>query len=184
MSTTELAPEHVGALEAFFASLPDGDVTFIKEELTPEVLASWTATGRRGRRWVELVDDGHGGERVVAFLAMLPLPGWSAHVGELRLVVHPDARGRGVGRRLAQLGLHEAVQLGLAKVVVEVVSAQTALIGMFTSLGFHGEALLEDHIRDRTGTVQDVVVLAHRVDEEQEAMSVTGVDAALGEGAA
>lgn len=175
MTTTELTAEHVPALQRFFETLPEGDTTFIKEDLSPEVLGTWTDPGRRGNRWLEVDEQG----RVLGFVALLPLRGWSSHVGELRLVVHPDARGQGVGRRLAQLALREATGMALTKLIVEVVAAQQGLIAMFNALGFSAEALLEDHIRDRTGQLQDIVLLAHTVDENWSAMAVTGVDAAL-----
>ncbi len=175
MTTTELAPTHLDALSAFFAGLPDGDLTFIKEDFEPAVLRSWTEPGREGRRWVDLDDDG----RILGFVALLPLRGWSSHVGELRLVVDPVARGQGVGRRLAQLALHESVGMGLGKIVVEVIAAQQGTIAMFNRLGFTAEAMLEDHIRDRHGELQDIVLLSHRVDEAWSAMAITGVDDVL-----
>ena len=45
----------------------------------------------------------------------------------------------------------EAVQSGLTKLVAEVVAEQGAALALFTDLGFTGEALLVDHIRDRNG---------------------------------
>ena len=68
---------------------------------------------------------------VVGSVAIVPLHGWSSHVGEVRLVVDPEHRGRGIGRGLARQAVVDAVNLGLAKLMVEVISDQTALIGMF-----------------------------------------------------
>ena len=45
----------------------------------------------------------------------------------------------------------EALNLGLTKMVVEVVADQEATIAMFRSLGFDPEALLADHVRDQAG---------------------------------
>src|SRR3712207_9110185 len=42
---------------------------------------------------------------------------WSDHVGEVRLVVSPSARGQGLGRDLARHALVEAVRSGLTKLV-------------------------------------------------------------------
>lgn len=175
MTTDELAPSHLDALQAFFNGLPDGDLTFIKEDLDASMLRSWTRPERDGRRWLEVDDSGH----VLGFVALLPLRGWSRHVGELRLVVDPAARGQGVGRRLAQHALKASVEMDLTKVVVEVIAAQAGTIAMFSRLGFGAEAMLADHIRDRHGELQDLVVLAHRLDEDWSAMAATGVDDAV-----
>ena len=62
----------------------------------------------------------------VGYMAVVPLQGWSSHVGEVRVIVDPDSRGRGIGRALAQHAVLEALNLGLTKMVVEVVADQEA----------------------------------------------------------
>jgi ribosomal protein S18 acetylase RimI-like enzyme len=159
---------HVDALARFFADLPEGDRTFVKEDVgSSEAVRGWLDPKRQ---WLAL-----DGDRIVGFLAVLPLHGWSDHVGEIRLVVHPGHRGAGLGRTLARHALREAVGRGLSKVVVEVVADQEALLAMFTGLGFTGEALLRDHVRDRTGALRDLVLLAHHVDDTWSAMRTVGL---------
>ena len=71
--------------------------------------------------WVAVDDDG----AVTGYVAVRPLPGWSDHVGEVRLAVSPACRGdQGLGRELARRALVEAVGAGLSKLVVEVVAEQ------------------------------------------------------------
>jgi len=169
----DLREEHLPALSTFLGGLPDGDVTFIKEDVKdPATAAAWARPEARGHRWVAVEDDG----TVLGLVSVTPLLGWSAHVGELRLVVDPARRGRGVGASLARHALHAALDGGLQKVVVEVVAEQEGAIRMFTNLGFRGEALLTDHIRDRNGELQDLLVLAHAASDEWSAMSTLGVD--------
>lgn len=172
MPVVELGPERCDALLRFFAGLPEGDLTFIKEEVTdPETVRSWAAGSAGGGRWVA-VDDG---DEVTGYVAVRPLPGWSNHVGEVRLVVSPAARGTGLGRELARRALVEAVGSGLTKLVVEVVAEQGAALALFTDLGFSGEALLQDHIRDRDGQLRDLMVLAHHVRDTWAGMETVGV---------
>jgi RimJ/RimL family protein N-acetyltransferase len=68
---------------------------------------------------------------------------------------------------------------GLSKLVVEVVAEQSAAVALFSGLGFSGEALLEDHIRDRDGELRDLLVLAHHVGRTWAGMSTLGLDDAL-----
>jgi L-amino acid N-acyltransferase YncA len=167
----KLGPERCDALLQFFADLPEGDRTFIKEEVTdPETVRSWAGDTSPGGRWVA-VD----GDEVTGYVAVRPLPGWSDHVGEVRLVVAPSARGTGLGRELARRALVEAVGAGLSKLVVEVVAEQGAALALFTDLGFTGEALLRDHIRDRSGRLRDLMVLAHHVSEIWSGMDTVGI---------
>ena len=171
MSVVELGPDHCDAVVRFFSNLPEGDLTFIKEDVTdPATVQAWTAGDDRAQRWVA-VD----GNDVQGYVAVLRLPGWSDHVGEVRLVVAPSARGSGLGRDLARHALVSAVEAGMTKLVVEVVAEQGAALALFTALGFSGEALLRDQIRDREGQLRDLMVLAHHVRDTWAGMDTVGV---------
>ena len=174
MDVRPLSPELTAPLEAFFARVPESDHnSFAEDVLLPGVVQAWL-NEPRGRRACA-VDD----EQVVGYLAVLPLVGWSAHVGSLRVVVDPAARGKGVGRALARAGLLLSLEMGLTKTVVEVVVDSVPAIGMFEGLGFEPEALRRDHVRDRAGALRDLVVLAHEVDTNWSGMTTAGLDEAL-----
>jgi len=189
VTISELDAKHVDALTQFFLDLPEGDLTFIKEDVTdPATIRSWVDSPGAATRWVAL-DDNNAGDNnagdnndatVTGYLALYRLPGWSNHVGELRLVVHPERRRTGLGRELARLGLSQALRTGLAKVIVELVADQEHALEMFLKLGFTGEALLRDHIRDRHGAPRDLVMLAHHVETTREAMTAVGLADELG----
>ena len=50
---------------------------------------------------------------------------------------------------------------------------------MFQKLGFSGEALLRDYVRDRSGELRDLILLAHSVEDESSAMATLGIDEAM-----
>ncbi|WP_232797197.1 GNAT family N-acetyltransferase [Blastococcus atacamensis] len=169
-----LGSGHADALLRFFSGLPEGDRTFIKEDVTdPATVRSWVEDGTT--RWVATGPDGE----IDGYVAVRRLSGWSDHVAELRLVVGPRRRGAGLGRVLARHAVTEAISSGATKLVVEVVAEQGAALALFTGLGFRGEALLEDHIRDRSGQLRDLLVLSHRVDATWAAMDTLGLPEAL-----
>lgn len=169
MNIVAMSADNVDALIEFFRAVPEGDLTFVKEDVAdPASVASWVT--QPGQRWLAVDDRG-----IAGFAAMLTRTGWSDHVGELRLVVHPERRGAGVGRELARHTLGNAVQAGLKKIVVELPVEQEPAIAMFSGLGFTGEALLRDHIRDRNGQLRDLVMLAHLVDETWATMATVGL---------
>ena len=186
MNVVPLDAAHCDALLAFFRALPEADRTFIKEDVTdPETVRAMTSAATsgegRGRRWVALGEEG---TDVTGYVAVLPLAGWSDHVGELRLVVAPASRGSGLGRELARHALVQAVEGGLTKLVVEVVAEQGSALALFTALGFSGEALLQDQIRDRDGRLRDLMVLAHHVPATWSRMDSLGLADEAVEGAA
>jgi ribosomal protein S18 acetylase RimI-like enzyme len=174
MTIIGLRPDHADALSQFFAELPAGDLTFIEEDVTDPAQVRSLAVPAWGR-WLAVDDHIPDHPTVTGYLTVRRLPGWSDHVGEIRLVVHPEHRRAGLGRALARHALVQAVDGGLRKLVVELVADQEHAIAMFTALGFTGEALLRDHIRDRDGRLRDLIVLAHYVDETWAAMAAVGL---------
>jgi L-amino acid N-acyltransferase YncA len=157
------------ALQRFFARIPEADRTFLKEDVDdPGIAAAWA---RPGSARTIAVDAGE----VVGSVAVVPLHGWSSHVGEVRLIVDPAHRGLGVGGALARRAVIESLDLGLEKMVVEVIAVQESTIAMFRQLGFEPEALLTDHVRDRAGELQDLMVLAHSVQEQWSALIKAGI---------
>ena len=178
MTIVAFAAEHVAGLQQFFAELPEGDLTFIKEDVDPDVVAAWVHDHRR--RWVAVDNDG----KVVGMAAVLPVSGWSDHVGEIRLVAHPDHRGVGIGRALARRALLEAVGMGLAKLVVEVVAQQESAVAMFTALGFEGEALpARPHPRsERAAARPDRNLHPHFVQDNWASLESVGLADELGSG--
>jgi len=156
-------------LAQFLERVPEADRTFFKEEVDdPQASHDWMQSGP-GRTIA--VEDGE----VIGWLAVVPKAGWSSHVGEVRLIVDPAHRGRGIGRTLVRRAVLEALDLGLDKMVVEVIAVQEPTIAMFRSLGFEPEALLTDHVRDRNGDLRDLMVLSHSVQEQWSTMIMAGI---------
>jgi L-amino acid N-acyltransferase YncA len=187
LSLRAMTSGDVDAVRAFFERIPEGDRTFFREDvLAPGVVEGWLQSGGR-RVLAHDADALHEGGVIVGYLALLPGIGWSSHVGELRLVVDPARRRSGIGRALARHAVVDAVELGLSKLVVEVVAEQEATVAMFAALGFEAEGLLRDHVRsrtgghtgDRTGEEHDLLILSHFVDELSTSMSSVGIDDAV-----
>jgi L-amino acid N-acyltransferase YncA len=154
-----ITADDAGALAGFFAAIPEGDRTFFKEDVTdPAVIARWLADDRR-HRVVAFVEG-----TIVGYAAVLKGVAWSSHVGEIRIVIAPSHRGRGIGRLLAQRAVVEARDLGVEKLVVELPAGNERLIAMFIGLGFEQEGRLRAQVRTSTGHTGDLVVLSHFLD--------------------
>jgi len=169
MEIRQLEEQDEAAVELFIARIPEGDRTFFKEDVAdPAVVHAWASPG--AARALAL-DAG----AVIGSAAVVPLHGWSSHVGEVRVIVDPDYRGKGVGRALARRAILDALELGLTKLVVEVIAEQESTVNMFRALGFDPEALLVDHVRDRSGELRDLMVLALSVDSAAGSLQTAGV---------
>jgi ribosomal protein S18 acetylase RimI-like enzyme len=162
------------AVDRFLDRVPEGDRTFFKEDVAdPTVRAAWF---RPGNARLLAVD----GETVVGYVAVVPLASWSRHVGELRVIVDPEHRGRGIGQALTRRAMLEALELGLTKMVIEVRADHESRIDMFRALGFVPEALLADHVRDHAGNLHDLMVLGHSVEAWNASLEVAGIEDGLG----
>jgi len=104
---------------------------------------------------------------------------WSAHVGEIRMLVSLDVRGQGVGPALSQESFALALGAGLEKLSVQMTVDQQVAIALFESLGFKAEALLRDHVRDAGGKKHDIVVLGHNVAQVRAQMEAYGLPRAV-----
>lgn len=146
------------ALLAFFRRLPAEDRQYLKDDVVhPDVIRSWCRSLDYARvipvlaeREGEIVGD--------ATLHRQP-SGWMRHVGEIRVVTDPFLRRRGLASALAREIFYVALQVGLDKMVAEVVDGQTAVAKVFEKLGFRQEARLAGHILDLHGRKHDLIIL-------------------------
>ena len=94
-------PDDRDKVIAFAASLPEHDLLFLSRDVRePRVVAAWLDAIEAGLIDSLIAEDG--GE-IVATAALVHDPlGWSAHVGEVRLLVAPGRRGSGLGSDLLQ----------------------------------------------------------------------------------
>jgi N-acetylglutamate synthase-like GNAT family acetyltransferase len=169
------------AVLAFARSLPVHDLLFLPRNISePKVLSAWLKEIERGAITSLLaLKEG----RVVGCGTIVRDPhSWSPHVGEIRNVVSPDVRGRGVGRALSQETLALALSMDLEKLVVQMTVDQVSGIALFEGMGFRGEALLRDHVRDLDGNTYDIVVLGHNVGQVGAQLRAYGVTEAIQRG--
>jgi L-amino acid N-acyltransferase YncA len=163
MTIRPMVPEDEDALLDFFRSIPPEDRFYLKEDVTdPRIIA----------RWVQTLDY----SRVLPLLAFLDgrivgdgtlhhrRAGARQHIGEVRVVVAPAYRNRGVGRGLLHKLIDIAGDKGLKTLMFEVV-ADTEPAARHTAqvLGFVPVAVLPAHVRDLGGTSHDLIIMERRL---------------------
>ena len=154
------------ALARFFGRVPEEDRYYLKENVSaPEVI----------HRWIDELDV----ERVIPIVAVLggEIVGDATlhrsraparrHIGEVRLVVSPDFRGRGLGTRLIQELIDLATAIELEKLVFELVDRrESGAINAALRCGFEETAVLKERVRDLYGSEQDIVILERTLGDD------------------
>ena len=166
------------AMLAFARRLPTHDLLFLPRDIGhPKVIEAWIREIERGAIASLLAVDG----RAVigcATIARDPLS-WSPHVGELRVVIAPEARAKGIGRALIQEAFALALSLGLEKLVAQMTVDQRGAIAVFEGIGFRAEGLLRDHVQGPDGVKHDIVILGHDVAQVQARLDAFGLPEAV-----
>ena len=157
-----MQPGDEAAVQIFARGLPAHDLLFLPRDIThPKVLAAWTREIERGAMTTLLALEG---ENVVACATIVREPlSWSAHVGELRVVVATSMRGKTIGRVLSEDCFAIAVSMGIEKMTAQMTVDQSGAIAVFESMGYRAEALLRDHVKDHDGVTHDIAILSHDV---------------------
>ncbi len=165
------------AVLAFARDLPPHDLLFLQRDIrNPRVVAAWIEQIERGliRSLLAVGPDG-----VIGCAAIVRDElSWSPHVAEIRILITPDVRGGGLGRALAQDSLAFTQSLGVEKVFVRMTPDQQGAIAVFEDMGFRGEALLRDHVRDAEGQAHDIAILALDLARQHARYTAFGVGAA------
>jgi RimJ/RimL family protein N-acetyltransferase len=165
------------ALLAFTAKLPEHDLLFLRIDITdPDVVDTWLDNVDLGRIVTIVAERG---ARILGYGSLhMANAQWSRHVGELRVLVGEEVRGKGVGRALTEAIFAQALEHGIEKMVAQMTIDQKGAIATFEELGFKPEALLRDHVKDRNGETHDLLVYSHDVRAFQSQLDAYGVSEA------
>ncbi len=150
------------AVLGFARGLPEEDLLFLRLDVTQgDVVDDWIANLASGNS-TSLVayDDGVLVGYATVHRNQAP---WTRRVGEIRVNVGPDYRGKGLGKNLTSQIFDIARAQGLKKVMANMTSDQPGAQAAFRRLGFVPEALLADYVEDRNGLSRDLVIMSYDV---------------------
>lgn len=166
------------AVKSFTRQLPEKDLLFLSRDIREEKVVSAWSKGLSEGEIVTIVARADG--EIVGTTAILTdQHSWSAHVGELRVLIRPEVRAIGLGRILIQESFLIGLELGLEKLTVRMTLDQERAITVFEEMGFRAEALLRGHVKDSSGSKHDLLILSHDVEAVQSMMQAYGFDEAF-----
>jgi RimJ/RimL family protein N-acetyltransferase len=157
-----MTPDDATQVLAFAQQLSTHDLLFLRRDISqPKVVAAWLEATRHDGMLTVVATRG---DALLGCATLVRDPlSWSAHVGELRVIVAAPMRGKGIGQKLTHECFAIALEIGLEKLVAVMTLDQRGAIAVFEGLGFQPEALLRAQVKDREGKAHDIVMLSHDV---------------------
>jgi GNAT superfamily N-acetyltransferase len=153
------------ALAAFFQTVPERDRWWLREDVSdPAVIRAWVESLNYERVLPLLAFMG---EEIIAD-ATLHRRGFGAraHLAEVRVVVSPAYRGRGVGYALLGELVEIAAGVGLERLEAEIAArAQSGALEAVELMGFEQQAILPDHLRGPEGEHHDLILHSYQLAE-------------------
>jgi len=146
------------ALMDFFESLEDPDRLYLRNDVSNyRVVREWFINLNYSKVLPLLAVHG---DQIVANATLHRKPfGWMRHVGEIRIVVSPNFRKRGLARTMFTELIQTAAEAGLDKLTAEMAASQNDAIEVFRKMGFKDEITLKGYIKDARGIVHDLLIM-------------------------
>jgi RimJ/RimL family protein N-acetyltransferase len=158
ITVRRMRPDDVEGSYAFFCALPAEDRMYLRTDVTRRELVERRTTEVDNGR-VERVVAVHEDEIVADGALELQGHGWGNNVAEVRLIVARGWQRLGLGTIVARELFHLASQHRVDRIVARLMRPQVGAHRIFKRLGFNEEFLIPEHVRDQSGTWQDLIIM-------------------------
>jgi GNAT superfamily N-acetyltransferase len=159
-------------LQKFFCSVPEPERLFLERPVTNKSLfEGWCKRIDLERDFTLLMLDKR---KVIGWINLhMPQGGWMRHIGRIRLLTHPNYRGRDVSLILLEEIIAVARYLRLWKLEAELNGERKTAIRSLQHLGFEELLCLPDYVIDMTRQSHDYLLMGAdiKTDEEYAGMS-------------
>jgi L-amino acid N-acyltransferase YncA len=150
------------AVYQFYNSLSEESRRYLRSDVkNRKIIAQWMREMNYDRALPILAE--HDGMVVASSTLHRQTFGWGRHVGEVRIVIGDDFRGRGLGSTLLREVYGIAAQSGLRKLVARVVTARAEVIRAFEKSGYGRVAVLKKFVKDIYQNYADIAIMVKEV---------------------
>jgi L-amino acid N-acyltransferase YncA len=154
------ANDSEGLIELYASAQPD-DLRSVRDDVSdPNVVRAW-ADELDYSRVLPLLALAN--ERTVGNATLHRRGGPYRHIGEVRIFLARDFRGRGLGTEVLNTLIELARKEGLHWLQAEVLASQPKVVRAFETLGFKQRCVLEDYFMLPDGQTEDIVILMMRL---------------------
>ena len=144
-------------LEQFFFSVPEIDLQVFKDNaLKDETMKHWLIDTLK-KKLVQLVVLKE--NRIIGFATLETDDTFWKNTAEIKIIVSPEYRRKGIGARLFDLLLYEGLVNGMQKLLIRYASDNRGIIKLLENYGFDSEISLNYHLKDKKNKIhKDLVV--------------------------
>lgn len=146
----------------FFQEIPDNDRLFLKDNVIEKTVVESWCNGINYEMIFPLLAL-HDGKIIGDATLHLSQRTWMHHIANLRIVIHPKFRHRGLATQMLQELITLTKQTDLEMLDAEFMSEQESAILAFERVGFNEIARIEQHVIDIEGKPHDFVILSYEL---------------------
>jgi RimJ/RimL family protein N-acetyltransferase len=174
-----MRPDDRDRLYAFFNKMPVRDRRYLKHDVSQrEVITNWCQNLDYDQVLPILaVTRENDKERVVGDGTLhLQRHGWSIHVAQIRLVILPQLRKKGLALIMLRELYDRAVMRGIQKIQAEVRDDNEDAKALLRRLGFRKEAIFRKHAMDLKGKLHDMIIFCNDLSDLWKKMEDLNID--------
>lgn len=161
-----LVPDDRDKLIKLYAAAQPEDLRSLRDDVTDPAVVG---------KWVDVLDYSRvlpllalSNDRIVGNATLHHRAGPYRHIGEVRIFLAKDFRGRGLGTEMIKTLIDLARREGLHWLQAEVFASQPKVIRAFESLGLEKQYVFEDYFMQADGATVDVALLMMRLLERSD----------------
>ncbi len=151
-------PVDVEGLYKFFSKITRLDLLVYKDDVTKwENVEDWFAASNYGKTFqlVALSKD-----KIVAKGSLHSEGLYWSHAAELKLIVDPNYRRKGLGSQLFNILLYEGLKRHFEKIIVRYISDNISFTKILNRYGFKPETVLSCYVKDELSSITKDLVIA------------------------
>jgi len=159
-----LEDEDLENLFRFFARIPRSDILIFKDDAGRlETIESWFTNPvyKKVFQLVALKED-----EIIAKGTLHKEGLYWQHAAEIKLIVDPDYRGRGLGSQMFKTLLVEGLKHSFEKIIVRFTPDNKSFTRMLDHFGFKPEAVLNCYVScEETGEHKDLIIASYNLED-------------------
>lgn len=145
-------------IQKFFAKIPREDLLAYKDDVAKlESLENWFLNPNY-EKVVELVSLKK--KEIVAKGTLHTQGLYWPHAAEVKLIIHPKYRGKGLGSQMFNLLLYEGLKHHFQKIIVRYIPGNLSFMKILEHYGFEPETVLNYYVTDEVTNEQKDLVIA------------------------